>query len=1044
MNFDLDDSALDAALKTKQTSAPISESDSLSASSAAVDVKAGSRKLHSFEDEYTRSPPNSGRVLYDPRDQSQKQVRGSDNRSRRTSEKSDDVHSEGRGSAPKSQPHGRDGNRGPGPGHDPRDSLRGGYNKQQQSQLPPRFQKQLQQQQLQQNHHQQQLYHQQQVLRGDSRYDGRGQPDMERQRRDGPIPHHQSEWRGAAPPPQRMDPRPSQMNAHGPAATSAADEMNWRSASKKVTESTTSRSSDPRGPAAGISAEKEITILKHEKSSDLSVGSRPVTSSLTTSASAPSQQPAPAVGGHFPHEQSSVLKTSVPKPDSHPLRSVPVVHQAVNMGWASDASNTQVAALSNQWQTGAPGGDASDIRSQHASHDRSVRVTNLTTLGKKKSGGPSAPTDAPDPAAVKSRSDESSWRRKADEPPKMTDEQTKRSQPDIGTTDPYQNQRKDLRHSQESQPSTSSGGRVGSGDGSVSSDHSQNLLQRDRRVNDQTNSRDYNRPNLPAQNQPNLLQSKQRSQRHEERRHEIRPDNRNDVRGNQRRDDYQQYGQPAHPRDQRRDTRRRSQDDSMTFDYRDLPKNVLSGVSHESGETGSKDHSASQQFPVQRSDSHRKGQQYPNSRSSGPVLARVAGNSNYGPPPSKAAFESKSGSADSKAKPDLPNATSLQSRQSDSHAKREDERKPAVRHDGGGDHWKSERATAPRDEKQVANNQFRNHVRDEQRMNQRHSAQNYDARPQRDNRRSDHPNRNDRPDHRSDNRPDQRRDNRGNERQIRPDRRTTPPDSDVPPRFRKLRSGTESSKGSRSGQPDKSRSSASHPESDVGNEEWETASESSHKDLTVAVPPAAPVPSQTAVPPQSTSLAHKSQPDAHRNIRDVRKQESNVRSDQRQRQDRFDRDDRRDSGRRKSSRTDDRVKDDRRNSNRSDQRHEDGRGNRSYADDGGRRRRDDNRDHRQSENSRSNNRKWTEGQQSKANAEAIVQQMNQVKLDDPNAPESALSSLKKDMQSLSLNERREEKHSELSGDTALFTDRHKKRAKGSNEGTESKKMKPEV
>lgn len=73
-----------------------------------------------------------------------------------------------------------------------------------------------------------------------------------------------------------------------------------------------------------------------------------------------------------------------------------------------------------------------------------------------------------------------------------------------------------------------------------------------------------------------------------------------------------------------------------------------------------------------------------------------------------------------------------------------------------------------------------------------------------------------------------------------------------------------------------------------------------------------------------------------------------------------------------------------------------------------------------------------------------MQQMNQVKLDDPNAPESALSSLKKDMQSLSLNERREEKHSEPHTDGFLVVDRHKKRAKGSNEGTESKKMKPEV
>lgn len=40
--------------------------------SAAIDVKSSGPKLHAYEDEFTRSPPNSGRVLYDPKQTDQK------------------------------------------------------------------------------------------------------------------------------------------------------------------------------------------------------------------------------------------------------------------------------------------------------------------------------------------------------------------------------------------------------------------------------------------------------------------------------------------------------------------------------------------------------------------------------------------------------------------------------------------------------------------------------------------------------------------------------------------------------------------------------------------------------------------------------------------------------------------------------------------------------------------------------------------------------------------------------------------------------------
>ena len=145
------------------------------------------------------------------------------------------------------------------------------------------------------------------------------------------------------------------------------------------------------------------------------------------------------------------------------------------------------------------------------------------------------------------------------------------------------------------------------------------------------------------------------------------------------------------------------------------------------------------------------------------------------------------------------------------------------------------------------------------------------------------------------------------------------------------------------------------------------------------------------------------------------------------------RDDRRDSNRRKNDRrSDDRFREERRNSNRTDQRYDDSR---RHGDDS-RRRRDD---HRQSEGNRNKN--WTEGQSKSGQDESIVQQMSNVRLDDP---ESVASSLKKDMDSLSLTDRRDEKRGDHSVDGYSMSDRHNKRTKGSNEETESKKMKPEV
>jgi hypothetical protein len=67
--------------------------------------------------------------------------------------------------------------------------------------------------------------------------------------------------------------------------------------------------------------------------------------------------------------------------------------------------------------------------------------------------------------------------------------------------------------------------------------------------------------------------------------------------------------------------------------------------------------------------------------------------------------------------------------------------------------------------------------------------------------------------------------------------------------------------------------------------------------------------------------------------------------------------------------------------------------------------------------------------------------MSSVRLDDP---ESAVSSLKKDMHSLTLSDRRDDKRGDHSVDGYPVSDRHNKRTKGSNEETESKKMKPEV
>ena len=53
--------------------APVTSSSSVPpVSSAAIDVKNTGPKLHAYEDEFTRSPPNSGRVLYDPKQTDQK------------------------------------------------------------------------------------------------------------------------------------------------------------------------------------------------------------------------------------------------------------------------------------------------------------------------------------------------------------------------------------------------------------------------------------------------------------------------------------------------------------------------------------------------------------------------------------------------------------------------------------------------------------------------------------------------------------------------------------------------------------------------------------------------------------------------------------------------------------------------------------------------------------------------------------------------------------------------------------------------------------
>lgn len=774
LNFDLDDSALDAAFKTMPTPAPVSEPPSTSSTiSSAVDVQSTGtttgRKLHSFEDEFTRSPPNSGRVLYDPRDQRQNRTsdnRQSGQRSRRTSEKSDDVHSEGRGAAvgSKNQTLGRNGVRGQAP--DLRDAQRSGYKQQplqQQTQLPPRFQKQLQQQQQQQNHSQSQPLpapHHQTQTRIESRFDAR--PDGERHNRDGAVPlHHQShgEWRSqpSSGSSQRNATRPSASSASAP---SAADEMDWRSASKRVpvnTEATTNRSSDSRG--TGISSDREITILRHEKGNNKRNPTRrktpedsmtfdyrdlpPSTLSAITRDSSSKREagtgdikdPTRDIAPQFPSQKND--RSNDPNRKITPTSSRapgPVVARVVhNSNYTAPAPKLapEQKACPPDFRSKA---DAAPIRPQENHQEKRMVLEGATSqieskakaavtqprqqehhsdrrtaLEPKTSANESKPK-TPD-AHIQSRQQKHPDKKPVELRTSQNDSKAKSNVPLTQTRAPQKHHSKKTTGSESRAPQNEV--KQKAADAPLQS--RQPEQQRKRAAFEPKAHDSKSRPiDVPLSSRP---QEHHKNKRDEQQRPIY---NRQDSSENNRsegpsapRDD------PQVPGNQYRNQRAREE---QRPNQRSLAANM-------------------EQLHLWEGNASTSG------RSSGPVLARVVHNSNYGPPPSKAAFESKP--TQNESKPKVPADVVIPMRPQEHLLNKREEIRPTYVRQESGENSRSDSSSVPRDDGHMIANQFRTQqMREDVRPSQRSIVPNMDQHHLWDNRRPDHQNRMERNEHR--------------------------------------------------------------------------------------------------------------------------------------------------------------------------------------------------------------------------------------------------------------------------------------------------------